>query len=58
MSAVFKQYRVLEDQLAAVRQEAPGGSPEEDAILDRLDTVWYALSDSERYSLNEEAEDV
>ena len=50
MSDTMQQYRALEEQLAAVRAE-------EDAILDRMDPVWYALSDSERSLLNTE-EDV
>ena len=54
MSDTMQQYRALEEQLAAVRETHPGGSPEEDAILDRMDPVWYALSDSERSILNTE----
>lgn len=49
----LKRYRQLEGR---VRHEGRD-SPEEDAILDEMDDVWWKLEESERQLLNDEGPD-
>ena len=55
MSVHLVHYRVLEQRLSVTRWRRAGKeSPEEDAILDEMDSVWWKLSEDERSRLSRE----
>lgn len=51
--AALVRYRELEQRLFAVRRKNNDAeSPEEDAILDAMDPVWWELTEEERVGIN------
>lgn len=49
------KYRERECELLRVRElHRDQDSPEEDAILDQMDVLWYELSDEEKAALSAE----
>ncbi|MBU8896647.1 hypothetical protein DRW03_34440 [Corallococcus sp. H22C18031201] len=51
----YDKYRALLRKLGLVRAQHSGrDSPEEDALLDAMDEVWWEMSEAERSALDEE----
>jgi hypothetical protein len=51
----YDRYRTLLRKLVLVRAQHPeGSSPEEDALLDMMDEVWWEMSPGERSALDAE----
>lgn len=51
----LEQYRELQQRRDHIQRAHLGmESPEEDAILEEMDTVWWGLSDAERERLQSE----
>lgn len=49
----FEEYREAEQKLAEIRQKNGGAeSSEEDELMDRMDFLWWELSDDERAIIN------
>ena len=47
MDEALRKYLELERQLLEWRQAHPEDTPEEDELMDKMDDVWWQLSDEE-----------
>lgn len=54
MTEAFEKYKALRDHLADGLDTCKVTPEQEDAILDELDTLWYAMTDEEHKLLDEE----
>lgn len=53
MSEASREYLELQKGLVRIRWMHQGTeSPEEDALLDEMDAVWWQLTDEERHTVN------
>lgn len=53
MSEAMRQYLEAESAFLAWRKIHPEDTPEEDAMLDRMDDLWWAMSKDERDQLRD-----
>lgn len=52
-SDLVRRYLALEEKFVAWQKEHPEDTPEEDALTDEMDEIWWAMTREERDSLRD-----